>query len=301
MQSTNLRSRFGTALREPVIHFLLLGAALYALYGLVGPSAPDESADRITVTAGEIDWLTSSWEKRWNRPPTPAERAGLIEEYVRESILYREALAMGLDRDDTIIRRRLAQKLEFLTQDLVATIPPTEEQLEAYFAKHAQRYEHPALTTFTHVFVDPDRRGEWTLADAEAMGAELRAQGPPTEGAEALGDPFMLPRYYPERSELEVSKLFGGEFARSVSDLEPGAWRGPILSGYGLHWVFVEARSEAETPGFAEVRESVEQDWRDDRRREFEEAYYAGLRARYEVVIADEPVDDYATVQDDTP
>jgi hypothetical protein len=300
MQSTNLRNRFSTALREPVVHFLLLGAALYALYGLAGPSAPDESPNRITVTAGEINWLTSTWEKRWNRPPTPEERAGLIQEYVRESIFYREALAMGLDRDDTIIRRRLAQKLEFLSQDLVATIPPTEEQLRTYFAEHAQRYEHPSLTTFTHVFVDPDRRGERTLADAEAMGAELREQGPPAEGADGLGDPFMLQRYYPERSELELSKLFGGEFARSVSRLEPGAWQGPVRSGYGLHWVFVEARSEAETPAFAEARERVEQDWRDDRRREFDEAYYASLRARYEVVIEGDPVDDLAGVRGKT-
>jgi len=302
MQATALRNRIRTAFREPLLHFLLLGAAIYGLYGLAGTSAEEESGNRITVTAGEIGWLTKSWEKRWNRPPTAAERAGLINEYVRETVLYREALAMGLDRDDTIVRRRLAQKLEFLTQDLVATVPPTEEELRAYFAEHAERYQLPALTTLTHVFVDPDRRGDQTFAEAEAIGAELQALEPPTEGAAAKGDPFMLQSYYPERSEAELAKLFGSEFAQRVSGLEPGQWHGPVLSGYGLHWVYVEQRSPVVSPEFAAARDRVQQDWEDDRRRQFDEEYYRALRDRYEVVIEDEdPQGDYAAVAEDSP
>jgi hypothetical protein len=295
MQETSLRSKIRAAGREPLLHFLLLGTAIYAVSGLAGPAVEEEAGNRITVTAGEIDWLKSTWEKRWNRPPTPEERSGLIEGYIRETVLYREALAMGLDRDDTIIRRRLAQKLEFLTQDLVASVPPTEEALRAYFAEHAERYQLPALTTLTHVFVDPDRRGDQTLADAEAIGAELRALEPPTEGAAAKADPFMLQSYYPERSEAELAKLFGSKFARSVARLEPGRWQGPLPSGYGLHWVYVEQRSPVVSPEFAAVRDRVQQDWEDDRRQQFDEEYYAALRARYEVVIEDEdPGKDYA-------
>ena len=295
MQETGLRSKVRAAAREPLLHFLLLGTAIYAVSGLAGPVVEEEAGNRITVTAGEIDWLKSTWEKRWNRPPTMEERDGLIEGYIRETVLYREALAMGLDRDDTIVRRRLAQKLEFLTQDLVATVPPTEEELRAYFAERAERYQLPALTTLTQVFVDPDRRGERTYADAEAIGVALRALEPPTEGAAAMGDPFMLQSYYPERSEAEVAKLFGSEFARSVSRLEPGRWHGPVLSGYGLHWVYVEQRSPVVLQEFAAVRDRVQQDWEDARRQQFDEEYYAALRARYEVVIEDEdPGKDFA-------
>ncbi len=288
MKSSGFRTWIRAAVREPLLHFLLLGAAIYAVYGLTRPDVERSAENRITVTAGEIDWLTGSWQKRWNRAPTPQEREGLIDQYTRETIFYREALAMGLDRDDTIIRRRLAQKLEFLSEDLIATVSPTEAELIAYFAEHTAQYELPALLSMTHVFVDPDKREEQTLADSETIGAELRALQPPTEGAEDLGDPFMLQHYYPERSESELAKLFGAEFARSVFGLESGQWHGPVLSGYGVHWVFVEQRILAETPEFAAVRDRVERDWRDERRAKFNDEFYAQLRARYEVVIEDE-------------
>ncbi len=287
MPTPRLRRWVDSARREPLLHFLLLGAAIYAVSWIAGPTAEADRSDRITVTAGEIRWLGTSWQKRWNRPPTPEELSGLVEEYVRETVFYREALAMGLDRDDTIIRRRLVQKLEFLSRDLVAAVPPTDEALRAWFAEHGERYRAPALTTFTHVFVDPDRRGDHTLADAEALASRLRTLGPPNEDTASLGDPFMLQAYYPERSEREIAKLFGSEFAREVSRLEPGAWHGPLLSGYGPHLVWVDARSESVAAEFASVRERVLQDWEEERRRDFDAAYYARLRARYEIVVED--------------
>jgi len=295
-------SKLSAAAREPLVHFLILGAAIYGAYFLAAPPV-DEPANRITVSAGEIEWLAASWEKRWNRPPTPQEQAGLVEQYVRETVFYREALAMGLDRDDTIIRRRLAQKLEFLMEDLVSTVSPTEDELQAYFAEHAGDYELPALTTFTHVFIDPDRRGDRTLEDADAILAELRSSGAPGEVGVAQGDPFMLQAYYPERSELEIAKLFGSEFARELSGLEPGQWHGPVLSGYGTHLVHVEARSDVVPAEFGAVRERVAQDWEDERRATFNEEYYAALRARYEIVVEDiDPAssDDYAAASAET-
>jgi len=277
------------AAREPLVHFLLLGAAIYGLAALLGGSdeeAPDERT--IHVTAGQIAWLEGSWEKRWNRLPTPDERAGLIRAHVRETVLYREALAMGLDQDDTIVRRRLAQKLEFLSQDLLAPPAPEDAELEAWFAARAEQYREPALVTFTHVFIDPDRREDRTLADADAILAELRALPSPDEGSDALGDPFMLQRYYPERSEPEIAKLFGAEFARSVFELEPDRWHGPVLSGYGVHLIYVHHREEARDPELEAVRERVAQDWEDERREELNDEFYAQLRARYTIRI-DEP------------
>jgi hypothetical protein len=293
--------RVTAAAREPLVHFLVLGAAIYGLAALFGGS-PEEAPDErtIRITAGQIAWLEGSWEKRWNRLPTPAERAGLIKEFVRETVLYREALAMGLDRDDTIVRRRLAQKLEFLSQDLLAPPVPEDEELRAWFEANAERYREPALLTFTHVFVDPDRREDRTLADADAILAELRALPSPGEGGDALGDPFMLQRYYPERSEPEVAKLFGREFARELAGLSVGQWHGPVLSGYGVHLVYVHHREEARNPELAAVRDRVAQDWLDERREELNQEFYAGLLARYTVIVDDEPrSDDVAALEAD--
>jgi hypothetical protein len=295
-----LRNRVIAAAREPLVHFLLLGAAIYVVSGLASPDVDEAPGNEIVVSAGVIEWLTSTWEKRWNRPPTPEERSGLIAEYIRESVLYREALAMGLDRDDTIIRRRLAQKLEFLSQDLLASQPPTEEALRAYFAAHAARYREPALLTLTQVFVDPDLRGERARSDAEAIKAQLGDGPPPIAGAERLGDPFLLQRYYPQRSEAALAKLFGREFARSVVALERGRWHGPVLSGYGLHLVYVHDRIEAREASYAAVRDRVTEDWEDERRRELNDAFYASLRARYEVIVEDESAaDDFAALEEE--
>jgi hypothetical protein len=221
-------------LREPLVHFLFVGAAIYGLYLTCGTRTESEPDNTITITAGEIEWLTTAWQKRWNRPPTAEERDGLIQQHIRETVLYREALAMGLDKDDVIIRRRMAQKLEFLAQDLAALIPPTDEALQAYFAEYRQRYQDPVRYTFTQVFVDPDKRGDATLDDAEKIKATLMAQADVIDNAAALGDNFMLQSYYPEYSRADVQKLFGSGFAESMTALSTGRWHGPVLSGYGV-------------------------------------------------------------------
>ena len=139
-------------LREPLVHFMFIGAVIFALYALFAEPVVEETDKTIVVTAGEIEWMQASWQKRWNRPPTTAEFDGLIQQYIKETVLYREALTMGLNKHDQVIRRRLAQKLEFLAKDLVALTPPTEEELLAYFDEHQARYQAPTLYTFTQVF-----------------------------------------------------------------------------------------------------------------------------------------------------
>jgi hypothetical protein len=256
----------------------------------------------LVVEAGEIEWLTTAWRKRWNRLPTNQELDGLIQQYVRETVLYREALAMGLDKDDTIIRRRLAQKLEFLAQDLVALTPPTDKDLQTWFDEHRQRYHEPDRFTFTQVFVDPDKRGEATLDDAKVIKAALISQPDATEKAGTLGDDFMLQHYYPKNTQADIQKLFGGGFADSMVELAPGQWHGPVLSGYGVHLVYVHSVSEAPPPLFAEVRERVRQDWVDAKRESLNEQFYASLRDRYTVVIDAIPDDaELAVGQGQTP
>ena len=282
--------------REPLVHFLVIGAAIFVLFGFMGREGAEEKERVITITSGEINWLTDSWQKRWNRPPTPRERAGIIDQYLREMILYREALAMGLDKDDSVIRRRLAQKLEFLSQDLISPQPPTEDELQSYFKAHIDRYQAPERITMTHVFFDPDKRGEHTLTDAETIRTELIALKQPPQEARSYGDPFMLQSYYPERSEAELLKLFGSGFARSVFELAPQQWHGPVLSGYGTHLVYVHDRQEAQPPVFADVKEQVRQQWESDKREQLNEQFVASIVARYDVTIEDVPIDENSGV-----
>ena len=274
--------------RAPLVHFLLLGAGIYFLYGLVGSGGDPVPDNRITVSAGEVAWLEESFAKRWNRGPTASERRGLLDEYIRESVLYREALAMGLDRDDTIVRRRLAQKLEFLTQDLLQPSPPSEAELRAFFDAGRDRYQELPRVTFTHEFIDADRRGSDVEHDVAEILARLQELGLPGAATEPLGDPFMLQRYYPERDGNEIAKLFGREFAEAIFVLVPGQWHGPVVSGYGLHLVYVHARSEPAMPEFDDVRARVEEDWLEARRTELNTEFYTSLRDRYEIVIEDE-------------
>jgi hypothetical protein len=264
---------------------LVIGAAIYLAFSLFAEPVEDAQDNTLVVDAGEIEWMATSWYKRWNRMPTPQELDGLIQQYIRETILYREALAMGLDKDDTIIRRRLAQKLEFLAQDLATMTAPTDEELQTYFDEHQDRYQKPVRYTFTQVYFDPDKRGDKTLDDAKAIKAALIAQPETLDNAGALGDDFMLQAYYPQKSQADIQKLFGGGFAESLVELSTERWHGPVLSGYGTHLVYVHSISEPPAPVFAAVRARVQQDWEVERRESMNEKFYASLRDRYDIVI----------------
>ena len=284
-------------LREPLVHFLFIGAAIYLLYGVFAEPVPEADDKTIVVSAGEIEWMQTAWQKRWNRPPTAKEFDGLIQQYIKETVLYREALTMGLNKHDQVIRRRLAQKLEFLAKDLVALTPPTDEELQTYFSEHQDRYQEPALYTFTQVFIDPDKRGDTTLDDAEAIKESLIAQSDAIDDAGALGDDFMLQNYYPEKDPIEIRKLFGSGFTESLLELSPGQWRGPVLSGYGVHLIYISSVSEPPAQVLADVRERVVQDWEMERGEELNNKFYASLREQYTVVIEEPAVEDKVAAQ----
>jgi hypothetical protein len=264
---------------------MFIGAVIYLLYGVFAEPVPEADDKTIVVTAGEIEWMQTAWQKRWNRPPTAEEFDGLIQQYIKETVLYREALTMGLNKHDQVIRRRLAQKLEFLAKDLVALTPPTEAELQSYFDEHQERYQEPVLYTFTQVFIDPDKRGDTTLDDAEAIKANLILKGDAVEDPGALGDDFMLQNYYPEKDVVEIQKLFGSGFTESLVELSPGQWHGPVLSGYGVHLVYISSVSEPPAPEFAALRERVVQDWTMEKGEELNDKFYASLRDQYTVVI----------------
>lgn len=279
-------ARWRERLRDPLVLFLLLGAGVFALDHWRGDGA--EENRRIVVTGDEVERLRARWTAQWGRPPTGPELQASIEGAVDEEILYREARRLGLDRDDAIVRRRLAQKLTFALEEAADRTAPSADEVESYFARHAERYRRPARTTFDHVFLSADRRAD-PAADAVVLLAELGSGG--DAGWQRLGDPFMLARTYAGRTDAAIAGLFGAAFADAVSTLPPGGWRGPVESTYGMHLVRVRERTPARPPRLDEVRDRVAADLREERRREQGRAAYRALRDGYDVRLPAEPAD----------
>jgi hypothetical protein len=266
-------------MREPLVHFLVIGALLFAFSGAISAGRPAD--DTIVVSETAMGRLIQLFAQQWQRPPTREELDGLVEQHVREEVLYREAIAMGLDRNDTIVRRRIVQKLEFLSQDLVDE-NPSESELRAFFEDNEDRFMESAIVSFEHIYLNPDDRGDAIETDAAALLDLLQAGSDPDE----LGDTFLLPNELQQRSQRELGGLFGTGFAAAVVGLEVGPWLGPVLSGYGHHLVRVTARTDAALPDFGIVRDKVRVEYLTVARRDADETMYQDLRAQYRIEIA---------------
>ena len=270
-------------LKEPLLHFLAIGAALFLWFQWSGAGSGPAST-RIVLSTGQIEHLAAGYTKAWRRPPTEAELKGLIDDWVREEIAVREAMAAGLDRDDTVIRRRLRQKLEFLQEDAADTAAPTDAQLQAWLDANAGAFRTEPRVTFRQVYFSKDKRGQAAQADALAALAQLAKAG--TEAmADRLGDATMLPPEFDGAERRDVVKTFGEAFAARIDDAEAGAWTGPIASGYGLHLVLVRSRTPGGLPPLAAIRPAVERQYAADRRALQLSAMYERLLSRYTVVI----------------
>jgi hypothetical protein len=270
-------------LKEPLLHFLGIGALLFAVYAWLNPQAAGPDDRVIEVTPGTVQRLEDAWTRQWRRPPDEGELAGLIEDHIREEVLYREAVALGLDRDDTIIRRRLAQKMEFLSEDLGTLTEPAETELRAFFAERADAFAAPARVSFEHVYFSPDRRGASAAADAELVLAEMRAAG--TAEADDRGDRFLMQQRYAGLTARDAAQLFGSDFAARLFELPAESWQGPVESGFGWHLVRVTAREARRIPVFEEVRDEVRREFDYERQRAARQATYEALRSRYQIVI----------------
>ena len=269
-------------LREPLLHYLLLGILLFVLFEwLGGDSGP--MSNRLTVSPAPVQQLAPAFTKVWKRPPTEEELKGLVDDYVREEIAYREAVAMGLDRDDTIIRRRMRQKLEFLVEDSASATPPTEAELQVYLDGHPESFRYEPQVAFRQVYVDPSVGGD-APARAQALLERLRATGPEAS-IEGLGDSIMLDPEVPLLRQDEVARLFGAEFAAEVATLPTGRWEGPVQSGYGLHLVMLRELVPGREATLDEVRRDVERELLSQRRREQLAAMYDELLGNYSVTI----------------
>lgn len=269
-------------LSEPLFHFLVLGAALFALHAWARPARASD-AETIAVTTGDVENLALTFARTWQRPPTAEELKGLVDDLVREEILSREAVRLGLDRDDTVIRRRLSQKMEFVAEDLAATVEPTDDELAAWVAAHPDDYREEPRTSFRHVFLG-EARGESLEADARELLARLRAAGPDVD-ISTLGDRLLLPGEFGLERRTRVAAQLGDEFATALDAVPVGAWAGPLRSAYGLHLVLVTARIDGELPPLSEIRGTVRRDLLAERRARMQREFLEALLARYRVSV----------------
>ncbi len=258
-------------LKEPLIAFLALGALIFGLANFVGEPAANQVVE---VDQAEINRLIEQWRAQMGRAPSEAELDGLVEQFLREEIYYREALRLSLDQGDVIVRRRLVQKLTFLTEDLATSQPPTQAELRAFYQTNLGRYELPKRFSFLHRYFSVDRRDD-AQADAVAALADPSISG----------DPFMLQRAYAERSERKIGVLFGRGFAASVAALTPSPdWQGPIRSAYGWHLVRLEQIQPSRLPPFEDMAVRVAADLNAQHREDANRAFYEQLRSRYQVL-----------------
>ncbi len=270
-------------LREPLLHFLLLGAGLFAAFSWTsGDTATGPKS--INVTQGTIEHLVEVFVRTRQRPPAEQEIKGLIQDYVREEISVREAMALGLDRDDLIIRRRLRQKLEFVTEDLTAQADPSNQELQTYLKEHPAEFATEPRYTFRQVYLDPQRHGENLHHDAARLLVELRKVGGKGNIA-AIGDPSLLEGEFKDALAHEVRDAFGENFVAILGTLPLGQWQGPVESAYGAHVVFLTERTEGGVPPLESVRNAVRREWMNTKRREANDKFYEELLKRYDVRI----------------
>jgi len=273
-------------LGEPLVQFLLIGAVFFLGYRALQPS-PEAGAlsTRIELTEDDLRQMSVAWLAQGRPSPTPEQMRSLVDMRVREEILYREALALGLDKEDTIVKRRLAQKMEFLFEDVSALREPTREELKAWFEKNSDRFALPPRVSFRHLYYSPDRRGARAREDAARGLDKLRGKPATAQEGAAIADPFMFQDYYGDRSFEEMAKLFGPRFAQALLRQQPGSWQGPIESGYGWHLVWVDSLTPARVPAFEEVETEAKTEWTADQRAETRRRAYEAMRARYEIVL----------------
>jgi parvulin-like peptidyl-prolyl isomerase len=277
-------------LREPLLHFLLIGAALFAVDAALRPaSREDHGSKQIQLHLDDLSQLSLAFQAQWRRQPTPEELSRLIEDRIREEVLYREALAMGLDQDDSIVKRRMAQKMQFLAEDVAAAHEPSSDELKAWYAAHRGEFAQPPRVSFRHAYFSPDRRGERAQPDAADALARLAGQPQDSPLAASLADSFMFQDYYGDRSTEQLAKDFGPRFAQAVTRLTPGSWQGPIESGYGWHLVFVDSLVPGRIPDFEEIDPDVKTAWLADQKEQAWRKAYDEMRAKYTVLLPAPP------------
>lgn len=263
-------------LGEPLVHFLLAGAAVFAVFSQV---PPDPGERRIVVGEEQVARLVDRWMASYRRPPSPEELDGLIRDYVADQVYYREALRLGLDQDDEVVIRRMRTKMEALATARADAAMPTDAALEELIAANPARYAGEPVYDFEQAYLGPDT----PQVRAGAAGARSRLAGGAAPGS--LGPPIPLPARFAAASQASIAEQFGDEFARSLADVPLDQWSGPVRSGIGLHLVRIGRRTLPPPPRLAEIRQRVENDWRAGEVRKARERALAALIEGYDVEI----------------
>ncbi len=264
--------------REPLLHFFAIGGLIFLLFVAIDDKG-EAPADVIVVTPERIDQLAARFKSVWKRMPTDDELDTLVDENIREEVYYREALALGLDRDDAVVRRRLRQKMEFLTDTGADLLKPAAGELEAYYAANELTFRRGPRLAFEQIYL-----GE--APGSESITRSLNAlQSDPVTGLSALGERTLLPAQLGLSPPEAVDGVFGKGFFERLAKLSPEVWAGPVASGYGVHLVRIGESLAARTPPLEEIRDNVLRDWKAGKARELRELYYARLRERFVIEI----------------
>jgi len=273
-------------LREPLVHFLFIGIVVFAVYAYMHRGRGGvESSKQIVLSLDELQQMDTYFVSQWHRQPTPAEFQAMVEDKVREKVLYREALAMGLDKDDTIVERRMAQKMQFLAEDVAAAHEPSTAELNAWFEKNSSKFALPSRYSFRHLYFSPDKRGKNAQDDAAKALTKIAGQPEDSKLAVSLADPFMFQDYYGDRAPEALAKEFGPQFAVALEKVKPGSWQGPIESGYGWHLVFVDTVVPGRIPALEEIEPDVKTAWLGEQKATAWHKAYAEMRAKYIVLL----------------
>jgi hypothetical protein len=275
---------------EPLLHFLLLGAAIFLVYELVSSGGPDAEPPSIVVTRDKVEALAERFTRTWHRAPSPVELEGLIDDFVREEAAVQEATSLGFEREDSVIRRLMRQRLEFVTQDLAALGEPVDAELREHLRAHPEDFRTETGISFSQVFLDPRRRGEALPAQAARLRDRLNGAGGEVDPAR-LGDVTLLEHQLTALPPSEIARRFGEPFADELPRQPPGRWAGPISSAYGEHLVYVHEVLPGSVPPLSAVREPVRRAWLEARRAEALDGFYQVLLERYEVIVEMPPAE----------
>lgn len=277
---------FMRLLREPLAQFLMIGLVLFLIYGALNHGVSQTGTSyQIVLTTDDLRQLQSTFAAQWQRAPALEEMRGLEENKIREEVLYREGLLLGLDKDDVIIKRRLAQKMQFLAEDVAAAHDPTTEELKAWYAKNSSGFALPSRFGFRHLYFSPDRRGQHAESDAAAALEKIAGKPEDSRAAVALTDRFMFQDYYADRTPADLEKEFGSQFAGAIQKVKPGSWQGPVESGYGWHLVFVDSVIPGRIPVFEEVEPDVKTEWLAAQKQQAWQKAYDEMRAKYSIIL----------------
>ena len=265
-------------LREPLLHFFAVGGLIFILYANGGGSG-EASPDVISISAAQIDQLVTQFSAVWRRPPTADELDALVDGYVREEVYYREALALGLDQDDAVVRQRMRQKIEFLTDVGAQLLDPTEDELQAYLAANDQKYRQGSRRALEQIFLGQTPTPDYIVRALQDLNAD------PARNTSEFSERSLLPAELGLSLPEAIDSVYGNGFFAQIENFPLGQWYGPVVSSYGVHLVRVLDNQASQTPSLADMRAAVLRDWQADKAKELRELDYIARKERFTIEI----------------